>query len=150
MSRTNSPALPPEDAYNEPPSAQTMPRASAYYDPTEPRQLVTDEILEDISRITDPSQTPALENGQYNNPTAVDDLQAAGPQRPMTPQNEQQTMGVEMQQIQSQQYVADGQAGETYGDGTNKRKRSKVSRACDECRRKKVGDTPSRSISCAG
>ena len=144
MSRQQSPSIPPEAAYIEESSTPSIPAQSSYYEASTQRQLMTDEMMDDISRIAGAGQSSDLLNGQ-NHHALSSILQATtsnapDPTSPMTPtQQEQPPLSAhDSLSQQRQSYRLDSASSDQYADGGNKRKRSKVSRACDECRRKKV------------
>ena len=135
MSRQASPALPPGSQYPEPAAAHPLSAPTTYYDPIDERPLMTDEMMEDIQRI---NQNPG--NASHQGISEIEAQPSSPPDqaRPVTPQRSQAPLSATAQASQ-QPYTPDGPSSEGYTDG-NKRKRSKVSRACDECRRKKVKD----------
>ena len=78
------------------------------------------------------AMSPQISNGQPHNFGVG--AQSGLPQTPHQP-----PVGPSMT---AQHSGADPNQDLSYGVGTDRRKRSKVSRACDECRRKKVGQRP--------
>ena len=130
--------MPPAPSYPSPNAAQMSQGAMQYYTN---RQLTTDELLSaELSRETSgPSLADGSSNGVHHGQSMV--LGASNPGgpemgRPSSPdQHQQQHM---LQFTPGQQVGADPNHDLSYGDQSARRKRSKFSRACDECRRKKV------------
>ncbi|EAU33645.1 conserved hypothetical protein [Aspergillus terreus NIH2624] len=130
--------MPPTTSYPSPNAAQMGQGAMQYYTN---RQLTADELLSaELSRETSTHGLPdASNNGVHHGQSMV--LGASNPGggdmgRPQSPdQHQQQHM---LQFTPSQQVGVDPNHDLSYGDQSARRKRSKISRACDECRRKKV------------
>lgn len=104
------------------------------------RQLTADELLSaELSRETGGANlTDSSTNGVHHGQSMV--LGSSNPGahdmgRPPSPDHHQQHM---LQFPPSQQVGVDPNHDLSYGDQSARRKRSKISRACDECRRKKV------------
>ncbi|KAE8149835.1 hypothetical protein BDV25DRAFT_155592 [Aspergillus avenaceus] len=130
--------MPPTASYPSPNAAQMGQGAMQYY---ANRQLTADELLSaELSRETSgPGLADGSSNGVHHGQSMV--LGASNPGggdmgRPSSPdQHQQQHM---LQFTPSQQVGVDPNHDLSYGDQSARRKRSKISRACDECRRKKV------------
>ncbi|KAH8427729.1 putative C6 finger domain protein [Aspergillus melleus] len=130
--------MPPAPSYPSPNAAQIGQGAMQYYTN---RQLTADELLSaELSRETSgPGLADGSSNGVHHGQSMV--LGASNPAgadmgRPSSPdQHQQQHM---LQFTPSQQVGVDPNHDLSYGDQSARRKRSKISRACDECRRKKV------------
>ncbi|OOF99068.1 hypothetical protein ASPCADRAFT_204731 [Aspergillus carbonarius ITEM 5010] len=129
--------MPPAPSYPSPNAAQMGQGAMQYYN----RQLTADELLSaELSRETSgPGLADGSSNGVHHGQSMV--LGSSNPGgadmgRPSSPdQHQQQHM---LQFTPSQQVGVDPNHDLSYGDQSARRKRSKISRACDECRRKKV------------
>lgn len=130
--------MPPAPSYPSPNAAQMGQGAMQYYTN---RQLTTDELLSaELSRETSgPGLADGSSNGVHHGQSMVlGTSNAGGPEmgRPSSPdQHQHQHM---LQFTPGQQVGADPNHDLSYGDQSARRKRSKISRACDECRRKKV------------
>ena len=130
--------MPPAPSYPSPNAAQMGQGAMQYYTN---RQLTTDELLSaELSRETSgPGVADGSSNGVHHGQSMVlGTSNAGGPEmgRPSSPdQHQHQHM---LQFTPGQQVGADPNHDLSYGDQSARRKRSKISRACDECRRKKV------------
>ncbi|GMF73212.1 unnamed protein product [Aspergillus oryzae] len=130
--------MPPTASYPSPNAAQMGQGAMQYY---ANRQLTADELLSaELSRETSgPGLADGSSNGVHHGQSMV--LGSSNPGggdmgRPSSPdQHQQQHM---LQFTPSQQVGVDPNHDLSYGDQSARRKRSKISRACDECRRKKV------------
>lgn len=128
--------MPPAPSYPSPNAAQMGQGAMQYYTN---RQLTADELLSaELSRETSgPGLADGSSNGVHHGVLAANS--GGNPSemgRPSTPdQHQQQHM---LQFTPGQQVGADPNHDLSYGDQSARRKRSKISRACDECRRKKV------------
>ncbi|PKY03171.1 hypothetical protein P168DRAFT_305496 [Aspergillus campestris IBT 28561] len=130
--------MPSTASYPSPNSAQIGQGAMQYY---ANRQLTADELLSaELSRETSgPGLADGSSNGVHHGQSMV--LGSSNPGgadmgRPSSPdQHQQQHM---LQFTPSQQVGVDPNHDLSYGDQSARRKRSKISRACDECRRKKV------------
>lgn len=130
--------IPPTASYPSPNAAQMGQGAMQYY---ANRQLTADELLSaELSRETSgPGLADGSSNGVHHGQSMV--LGSSNPGggdmgRPSSPdQHQQQHM---LQFTPSQQVGVDPNHDLSYGDQSARRKRSKISRACDECRRKKV------------
>lgn len=130
--------MPPAPSYPSPNAAQIGQGAMPYY---ASRQMTADELLTaELSRensganVAD-SSTNGVHHGQS---MVLSSSNAVNPDmnRPTTPdQHQQHNM---LQFPPSQQVGVDPNHDLSYGDQSARRKRSKISRACDECRRKKV------------
>ena len=133
--------MPPTASYPSPNAAQMGQGAMQYY---ANRQLTADELLSaELSRETSgPGLADGSSNGVHHGQSMV--LGSSNPGggdmgRPSSPdQHQQQHM---LQFTPSQQVGVDPNHDLSYGDQSARRKRSKISRACDECRRKKVRST---------
>jgi hypothetical protein len=104
------------------------------------RQLTADELLSaELSRETSgPGLNDGSSNGVHHGQSMVmgsSNPGGADMGRPSSPDQHQQHM---LQFTPSQQVGVDPNHDLSYGDQSARRKRSKISRACDECRRKKV------------
>ncbi|KAL1960320.1 hypothetical protein VTO42DRAFT_8280 [Malbranchea cinnamomea] len=149
--------MPPAPSYPSPNASQIAQGTMAYY-PNQ-RQLTEDEINlgNELSReVGAPSVADSHANGMAHgqpmglpasHPTAPETNRGpsehhqqhqAQPQHPQQTQQQQQTQQHLMQFPPNQQVGMDPNHDLSYGDQSARRKRSKVSRACDECRRKKV------------
>ncbi|PYH89160.1 hypothetical protein BO71DRAFT_114049 [Aspergillus ellipticus CBS 707.79] len=128
--------MPPAPSYPSPNAAQMGQGTMQYYN----RQLTADELLSaELSRETSgPGLADASSNGVHHGQSMV--LGSSNPGgadmgRPTSPDQHQQHL---LQFTPSQQVGVDPNHDLSYGDQSARRKRSKISRACDECRRKKV------------
>lgn len=130
--------MPPATSYPSPNAAQMAQGSMPYYGN---RQLTTDELLSaELSRETSgPGLNDGSSNGVHHGQSMVmgsSNPGGADMGRPSSPDQHQQHM---LQFTPSQQVGVDPNHDLSYGDQSARRKRSKISRACDECRRKKVG-----------
>jgi hypothetical protein len=132
--------MPPAPSYPSPNAAQIGQGTMQYYTN---RQLTTDELLSaELSRETSgPGINDGSSNGVHHGQSMVLGSSNAGGAdmgRPSSPdQHQQQHM---LPFPPSQQVGVDPNHDLSYGDQSARRKRTKISRACDECRRKKVLD----------
>ncbi|KAL3491337.1 hypothetical protein BJX62DRAFT_125555 [Aspergillus germanicus] len=130
--------MPPAPSYPSPNAAQIGQGTMQYYTN---RQLTTDELLSaELSRETSgPGINDGSSNGVHHGQSMVLGSSNAGGAdmgRPSSPdQHQQQHM---LPFPPSQQVGVDPNHDLSYGDQSARRKRTKISRACDECRRKKV------------
>lgn len=130
--------MPPAPSYPSPNAAQMGQGTMQYYTN---RQLTTDELLSaELSRETSaPGINDGSSNGVHHGQSMVLGSSNAGGAdigRPSSPdQHQQQHM---LPFPPSQQVGVDPNHDLSYGDQSARRKRTKISRACDECRRKKV------------
>ncbi|KAL4909006.1 hypothetical protein BDW74DRAFT_76258 [Aspergillus multicolor] len=130
--------MPPAPSYPSPNAAQMGQGTMQYYTN---RQLTTDELLSaELSRENSgPGINDGSSNGVHHGQSMVlGSSNAAGADigRPPSPdQHQQQHM---LPFPPSQQVGVDPNHDLSYGDQSARRKRTKISRACDECRRKKV------------
>ncbi|OJI98450.1 hypothetical protein ASPVEDRAFT_80099 [Aspergillus versicolor CBS 583.65] len=130
--------MPPAPSYPSPNAAQMGQGTMQYYTN---RQLTTDELLSaELSRETSgPGINDGSSNGVHHGQSMVLGSSNAGGAdigRPSSPdQHQQQHM---LSFPPSQQVGVDPNHDLSYGDQSARRKRTKISRACDECRRKKV------------
>ncbi|OJJ45461.1 hypothetical protein ASPZODRAFT_134114 [Penicilliopsis zonata CBS 506.65] len=127
--------MPPAPSYPSPNAAQ-MSQGAMYYN----RQLTADELLSaELSRETSGANlADGSANGVHHGQSMVlGSSNPGGPDmgRPPSADHQQQHM---LQFTPSQQVGVDPNHDLSYGDQSARRKRSKISRACDECRRKKV------------
>lgn len=125
--------LPPAPSYPSPNAAQVSQGTTQYYSN---RQLTDDELLSaELSKETSGANiADAPSNGEAHH--AQQSSSGAEMGRSSTPsQHQQQHM---LQFTPNQQVGADPNHDLSYGDESARRKRTKISRACDECRRKKV------------
>ncbi|KKK22237.1 C6 finger domain protein, partial [Aspergillus ochraceoroseus] len=134
--------MPPAPSYPSPNAAQMGQGAMPYYTN---RQLTADELLSaELSRETSgPGINDGPSNGVHHAQSMVLGSSNAGGAdmgRPSSPdQHQQQQQQQHMLQFPpSQQVGVDPNHDLSYGDQSARRKRTKISRACDECRRKKV------------
>lgn len=132
-SRENS-DMPPAPSYPSPNAAQ-MGQGMQYYSN---RQLTEDELLSaELSRdASGPGLADGSSNGVHHGQSMV--LGSSGPElgRPSSADHHHQEHMLQF--TPSQQVGVDPNHDLSYGDQSARRKRSKISRACDECRRKKV------------
>ncbi|KAJ5168712.1 uncharacterized protein N7482_004306 [Penicillium canariense] len=127
--------MPPAPSYPSPNSAQMAQGAMPYYSN---RQLTTDELLSaELSReASGPGLGDGSSNGVHHGQGMVLGSSNAGDMG--RPSSEDQHQHQHMLQFPpSQQVGVDPNHDLSYGE-QSARKRSKISRACDECRRKKV------------
>lgn len=130
--------MPPAPSYPSPNAAQMGQGTMQYYTN---RQLTTDELLSaELSRETSgPGINDGSSNGVHHGQSMMLGSSNAGGAdigRPSSPdQHQQQHM---LSFPPSQQVGVDPNHDLSYGDQSARRKRTKISRACDECRRKKV------------
>ncbi|KAL5343795.1 hypothetical protein BJX70DRAFT_122880 [Aspergillus crustosus] len=129
--------LPPAPSYPSPNAAQIGQGTMQYY---ANRQLTTDELLSaELSReASGPGINDGSSNGVHHGQSMVLGSSNAGGAemgRPSSPDQHQQS---HMLFPPSQQVGVDPNHDLSYGDQAARRKRTKISRACDECRRKKV------------
>ncbi|GFF38495.1 uncharacterized transcriptional regulatory protein C320.03 [Aspergillus udagawae] len=129
--------MPPAASYPSPNAAQMAQGSMPYYGN---RQLTADELLSaELSRETSgPGLNDGSSNGVHHGQSMVmgsSNPAGADMGRPSSPDQHQQHM---LQFTPSQQVGVDPNHDLSYGDQSARRKRSKISRACDECRRKKV------------
>ncbi|KAL4804532.1 hypothetical protein BDV18DRAFT_162292 [Aspergillus unguis] len=130
--------MPPAPSYPSPNAAQMGQGTMPYYTN---RQLTADELLSaELSRETSgPGINDGSSNGVHHGQSMVlgsSNAGAADIGRPSSPdQHQQQHM---LPFPPSQQVGVDPNHDLSYGDQSARRKRTKISRACDECRRKKV------------
>lgn len=137
MNSRDHPDMPPASSYPSPNATQMGQGTMQYYTN---RQLTADELLSaELSRETGGANlTDSSTNGVHHGQSMV--LGSSNPGahdmgRPPSPDHHQQHM---LQFPPSQQVGVDPNHDLSYGDQSARRKRSKISRACDECRRKKV------------
>ena len=127
--------MPPAPSYPSPNAAQIGQGTMQYY---ANRQLTADELLSaELSRETGGAHlADDSANGVHHGQSMV--LSSSNPGGPSSPDQHQQHM---LHFPPSQQVGVDPNHDLSYGDQSARRKRSKISRACDECRRKKVATT---------
>jgi hypothetical protein len=106
------------------------------------RQLTTDELLSaELSRENSgPGINDGSSNGVHHGQSMVlgsSNATGADIGRPPSPDQHQQQQHM-LSFPPSQQVGVDPNHDLSYGDQSARRKRTKISRACDECRRKKV------------
>lgn len=126
--------MPPSPSYPSPNGAQMAQGAMPYYSN---RQLTTDELLSaELSReASGPGLGDGSSNGVHHGLPMVQGSSNAGDMgRTSSDDHQHQHM---LQFTPSQQVGVDPNHDLSYGE-QSARKRSKISRACDECRRKKV------------
>ncbi|KAJ9375072.1 transcriptional regulator family: Fungal Specific TF [Paecilomyces variotii] len=128
--------MPPAPSYPSPNAAQMGQGTMQYYN----RQLTTDELLS--AELSREASGANLQDGGSNGlhhgqPMVLGPSNPGAPDmgRPQSADQQQQHM---LQFTPNQQVGVDPNHDLSYGDQSARRKRSKVSRACDECRRKKV------------
>ncbi|KAL6232724.1 hypothetical protein BDW75DRAFT_13146 [Aspergillus navahoensis] len=131
--------MPPAPSYPSPNAAQMGQGTMQYYTN---RQLTTDELLSaELSRENSgPGINDGPSNGVHHGQSMVlGTSNAAGADigRPPSPDQHQQQQHM-LSFPPSQQVGVDPNHDLSYGDQSARRKRTKISRACDECRRKKV------------
>lgn len=127
--------MPPAPSYPSPNAAQMGQGTMQYYSN---RQLTEDELLSaELSRDASAHGLPdGSSNGVHHGQSMVLGSSGAELGRPSSAdQHHQEHM---LQFTPSQQVGVDPNHDLSYGDQSARRKRSKISRACDECRRKKV------------
>lgn len=131
--------MPSAPSYPSPNAAQMGQGAMHYY---ANRQLTADELLTaELSReASGPGLGDGSSNGVHHGQSMVLGANNAGEPSDMgrassPDQHQQQHM---LQFTPGQQVGTDPNHDLSYGDQSARRKRSKISRACDECRRKKV------------
>ncbi|KAL2870509.1 putative C6 finger domain protein [Aspergillus lucknowensis] len=130
--------MPPAPSYPSPNAAQIGQGTMQYYTN---RQLTADELLSaELSRETSgPGINDGSSNGVHHGQSMVLGTSNAGGAemtRPSSPDHHQQQHMLPFPA--SQQVGVDPNHDLSYGDQSARRKRTKISRACDECRRKKV------------
>ena len=158
--------IPPAPTYPSPNASQIGQGTMAYY-PNQQRQLTDDELhlSAELSRevgaanVAEGSSNGMPAHGQpmgippSQPPTASDANRGPAEhhqQHPVPQQHAQHPPQAQQQQQplmqfpQGQQVGVDPNHDLSYGEQSARRKRSKVSRACDECRRKKVCLVPRR------
>ncbi|KAK2761742.1 Glucose-responsive transcription factor [Arachnomyces sp. PD_36] len=135
--------MPPGPSYPSPNSAQMNQGGLPYY--TNQRQLTADELhlSAELSRETSAqNMNDGTNNGlPHGQPMVLGSSNPAGPPDMGRPQSAEHQQGGQQQILQftpNQQVGVDPNHDLSYGDQSARRKRSKVSRACDECRRKKI------------
>ncbi|KKA25793.1 C6 finger domain protein [Rasamsonia emersonii CBS 393.64] len=128
--------MPPAPSYPSPNAAQMSQGTMQYYN----RQLTADELLSaELSRETAGANLgDSSSNGLHHGQPMV-----LGPSNPGASEmgrasSAEQQHGNMIPFPPNQQVGVDPNHDLSYGDQSARRKRSKVSRACDECRRKKV------------
>jgi hypothetical protein len=129
--------MPPAPSYPSPNAAQIGQGTMHYYN----RQLTTDELLSaELSRETAGGNlADGSSNGIHHGQSLVLDPSNAGASDMGRASSEDQQHNTTFGFPPNQQVGVDPNHDLSYGDQSARRKRSKVSRACDECRRKKVG-----------
>lgn len=127
--------MPPAPSYPSPNGAQMAQGAMPYYGN---RQLTTDELLSaELSReASNPGLGDGSNNGVHHGQSMVLGSSNAGEMGRPSSEDQQQHQHM-LQFPPSQQVGVDPNHDLSYGE-QSARKRSKISRACDECRRKKV------------
>lgn len=143
MNSREHPDMPPAPSYPSPNSAQINQGGLPYY--TNQRQLTADELRlsAELSRETSAQN---LNDGAHNGmphgqAMVLGSSNPGGPSDMARPSSSDQHHQGQQQIIQftpNQQVGVDPNHDLSYGDQSARRKRTKVSRACDECRRKKV------------
>ncbi|KAL4769511.1 hypothetical protein BDW60DRAFT_194499 [Aspergillus nidulans var. acristatus] len=131
--------MPPAPSYPSPNAAQMGQGTMQYYTN---RQLTTDELLSaELSRENSgPGINDGSSNGVHHGQSMVlgsSNATGADIGRPPSPDQHQQQQHM-LSFPPSQQVGVDPNHDLSYGDQSARRKRTKISRACDECRRKKV------------
>lgn len=154
--------MPPGPTYPSPNASQIGQGAISYY--TNPSQRLTDDELHlsaELSRevgTSNVAEGPANGMPPHGPAMGLAPSQAAAPdtnrgpaehhqqqsQHPQQAQTPGQTQPNLMQFTQNQQVGVDPNHELSYGEQSARRKRSKISRACDECRRKKVSKCSNR------
>lgn len=127
--------MPPAPSYPSPNAAQLGQGTMQYYSN---RQLTEDELLSaELSRdAANSGLADGSSNAVHHGQSMVLGSTGADLGRPASvDQHHQDHM---LQFPPSQQVGVDPNHDLSYGDHSSRRKRSKISRACDECRRKKV------------
>jgi hypothetical protein len=129
--------MPPAPSYPSPNAAQIGQGTMQYYTS---RQLTTDELLSaELSRETAGANVAdASSNGLHHGQSMVLGSSNPGPPETGHPAPADQQQHNMLPFTTNQQVGVDPNHDLSYGDQSARRKRSKVSRACDECRRKKV------------
>ena len=127
--------MPPAPSYPSPNAAQLGQGTMQYYSN---RQLTTDELLSaELSReASGPGLGDGSSNGVQHGQSMVLGSSNAGDMGRPSSEDHQQHQHM-LQFTAGQQVGVDPNHDLSYGD-QSARKRSKISRACDECRRKKV------------
>lgn len=127
--------MPPAPSYPSPNAAQMGQGTMQYYSN---RQLTEDELLSaELSRdASGPGLADASGNGVHHGQSMV--LGSTGPDLGRPASADQHHHDQMLPFTPSQQVGVDPNHDLSYGDQSSRRKRSKISRACDECRRKKV------------
>ncbi|KAJ6135092.1 hypothetical protein N7512_000252 [Penicillium capsulatum] len=127
--------LPPAPSYPSPNGAQMAQGTMPYYSN---RQLTTDELLSaELSReASGPGLGDGSGNGVHHGQSMVLGSSNAGDMGRPSPEDQHQHQHM-LQFTAGQQVGVDPNHDLSYGE-QSARKRSKISRACDECRRKKV------------
>lgn len=136
--------MPPAPSYPSPNAAQMGQGTMQYYSN---RQLTADELLSaELSRETSGANlADGSSNGLHHGQSMVLGSNPGASEMARTTSPEQQHNHM-LQFTPNQQVGVDPNHDLSYGDQSARRKRSKVSRACDECRRKKVQHSlPKRS-----
>lgn len=133
--------MPPAPSYPSPNGAQMAQGAMPYYSN---RQMTTDELLTaELSRdASGPGLGDGSGNGVHHGQSIVLGSSNAGDMGRPSPEDQHQHQHM-LQFTAGQQVGVDPNHDLSYGE-QSARKRSKISRACDECRRKKV----CRDLSC--
>jgi hypothetical protein len=145
MNSRDHPEMPPAPSYPSPNAAQIGQGTISYY--TSQRHLTADE-LHLSAELSREASAANINDGAANgiphalpmvlgssNPTATEMNRVA------SSDHHQQQQQHHLQFTPNQQVGVDPNHDLSYGDQSTRRKRSKVSRACDECRRKKVSLT---------
>lgn len=134
--------MPPGPSYPSPNGAQMAQGTMPYYGN---RQMTADELLSaELSRETSgPGLGDGSNNGVHHSQGMVMGSSNAGDMG-RAPNDEQHQHQHMLQFPPSQQVGVDPNHDLSYGE-QSARKRSKISRACDECRRKKVCRFPMRA-----
>lgn len=126
--------MPPAPSYPSPNGAQMAQGAMPYYGN---RQLTTDELLSaELSREASGPGLGESSNGVHHGQSMVLGSSNAGDMGRTSSEDQHQHQHM-LQFPPSQQVGVDPNHDLSYGE-QSARKRSKISRACDECRRKKV------------
>ncbi|KAH1322282.1 hypothetical protein KXV81_006855 [Aspergillus fumigatus] len=129
--------MPPATSYPSPNAAQMAQGSMPYYGN---RQLTADELLSaELSRETSgPGLNDGSSNGVHHGQSMVMGSSNPGATDMGRPSSQDQHQQHMLQFTPGQQVGVDPNHDLSYGDQSARRKRSKISRACDECRRKKV------------
>ena len=127
--------MPPAPSYPSPNAAQMGQGAMQYYSN---RQLTEDELLSaELSRdAANSGLADGSSNAVHHGQSMVLGSSGAELGRPSSVDHHHQEQMLQFPP--SQQVGVDPNHDLSYGDQSSRRKRSKISRACDECRRKKV------------